>query len=157
MNEYKWKLGFVNRQVSAQDAGEHIAQLHAVNDNLYPEDVVESAREDDSPIHELFEWDDDAAAQEYRKDQARLVMRSLTVTVIIEGEEREPRAFVSVQQEGRYTYTPLKAAMEDEGLREQVIKIALHELQSFRRKYREYRELRKLVSDVGLLVEQHTP
>jgi len=50
---------------------------------LTPEGVVEHARSEDSPIHHLFEWDDDRAAHQYRIEQARELIRSVRVTVTV--------------------------------------------------------------------------
>lgn len=48
---------------------------------LTPSAVVEAARDAASPLHPLFEWDDDLAAEAYRLDQARAVIRTVLVTV----------------------------------------------------------------------------
>lgn len=37
-----------------------------------PEQLVERARPNDSPIHHLFEWNDSVAGERYRLEQARL-------------------------------------------------------------------------------------
>lgn len=44
-------------------------------------DVVEAARIETSPLHRYFEWDDDAAAEAYRIEQARRLIRSVKVIV----------------------------------------------------------------------------
>lgn len=44
-------------------------------------DVVEDARGVKSPLHPLFEWDDEKAAHEHRLDQARALIREVMVTI----------------------------------------------------------------------------
>jgi hypothetical protein len=48
---------------------------------LTPEAVVEDASNAESPLNELFEWDDGVAAHQYRLHQARLVITSIEVEV----------------------------------------------------------------------------
>ena len=47
---------------------------------LRPKDVVAAAEDPDSAMHDHFEWDDSEAAEKYRLDQARYIMRSITIT-----------------------------------------------------------------------------
>lgn len=44
-------------------------------------EVVQHARDPASPLHHLFEWDDEKAAHEHRLDQARALIRSCQVVV----------------------------------------------------------------------------
>jgi hypothetical protein len=48
---------------------------------LTPEAVVEDASNENSPLHELFEWDDSVAAHQFRLHQARMVITSVEVEV----------------------------------------------------------------------------
>lgn len=59
------------------------------NGRLEPSAVVDDARSEDSPLHELFEWDDSAAAERFREHQARNIIAS--VRVVIETQERNVR------------------------------------------------------------------
>jgi hypothetical protein len=42
--------------------------------------VLAEAKKVRSPIHDLFEWDDSSAANQYRLDQARHLIRSVKIT-----------------------------------------------------------------------------
>jgi hypothetical protein len=48
---------------------------------LTPRDLVEAARDPESPLHAVFEWDDDKAADDWRIEQARRLIRSIKVMV----------------------------------------------------------------------------
>ena len=61
---------------------------------LKPAEVVDAARDEASVLHTLFEWDDSAAAEKYREDQARGLIRVHVKTV--PALAREVRAHVSV-------------------------------------------------------------
>jgi hypothetical protein len=55
-------------------------------DELTPEAVVEAARDEASPLHGYFEWDDASAAHAHRLHQARVLIKGWRITV--EHEER---------------------------------------------------------------------
>jgi len=44
---------------------------------LTPSAVVDEARPEDSPLHAAFEWDDSIAAEKYRLEQARRLLRQV--------------------------------------------------------------------------------
>jgi len=48
---------------------------------LLPADVVNAARPTNSPLHPHFDWDDSSAAEKYRLDQARTLIRSVQTEV----------------------------------------------------------------------------
>lgn len=48
---------------------------------ITPDAVLEDARNEDSPLHKYFEWDDTVAANAYRKDQARELIRSVRLVL----------------------------------------------------------------------------
>jgi hypothetical protein len=50
---------------------------------LLPGDVVERARDEDSPLHSHFEWDDGQAAEKYRLHQARALIRTVKLMVTV--------------------------------------------------------------------------
>jgi hypothetical protein len=47
---------------------------------LQPFDVVEAARDPGSPLHDSFEWNDSVAAERYRLEQARRLIRTVWET-----------------------------------------------------------------------------
>ena len=68
------------RQVAAR-----LARLTEKHDGvLLPEHVVKDARRKTSPLHDLFEWNDTAAAQKYRLQQARRVITSVRVDIKVD-------------------------------------------------------------------------
>jgi len=85
---------------------ERIRALHG--GILQAEDVLEEARNPDSPLHPMFEWDDQVAAHQYRLEQARALIREVRVEVVCRDEMvlaplyvRQPEAksgYVSVSE-----------------------------------------------------------
>lgn len=51
---------------------------------LTPQNVVADARNRNSPLHDIFEWDDAKAADQYRLEQARELIRSVKIEVVTE-------------------------------------------------------------------------
>lgn len=134
---------------------ERLKQDH--NGRLFPPDVVDAARDERSPLHPIFEWDDTIAAKRFRLEQAR----SLIKVVVIESKgsvrlDHPVSAFVNVsildtapstqKPEGndqpktvRY-YESTVVAMNNPELRDQVLRKAMAEVESWRERYAAYKE-----------------
>lgn len=92
---YAWSKGYA---VNAQIVGEWI---EALNDKS-PSGIVAAAESMNSPVHDLFEWDDSKAAARYRLTQAAVMRKSLTVEII--NEKKEPTfvvAFIAAENRGQ--------------------------------------------------------
>lgn len=142
--KYRWKLGSHVKGVTAQDAGERLEQLrNAFKGRLRPVDVLADARQAESPLHTAFEWDDTAAAEQYRLEQAGQLIRSVHVIYDETTQKGPVRAFVHVLQSGDEdrTFTSIAHAMQTPDLREQVIARAMAEVKAWRKRYKDYEEL----------------
>lgn len=138
---YQWKDGSMPK-VDAQAAGQEMERLRTMrNGRLEAKDLVEQSRDPSAPLHPAFEWDNDAAAEAYRIDQARYLIRSIEVVVLPEPEAKPVRAFVSVRRDDDRSYTSVAHAMSDPELRQQVLDNALRELEAWRNRYAELVEL----------------
>lgn len=147
---YRWRTG-TRVKGDAQTVGEWLESLRVAYGSLTAEIVVREARGRKSPGHGLFEWDNAAAGEAWRLEQARRVMRALEVTV--EQRESPIRKFVVVREEnGDDTYQDLIVAMRDGRMRSQVLDRALSELRAFRRKYAELKELSEVFTVIDKLV-----
>ena len=60
--------------------------------------VIDAAKDEASPLHSHFEWDNDKAAENYRRWQARALIARCKIT-IASSEGVEVRAFVSLTQD----------------------------------------------------------
>jgi hypothetical protein len=123
---YEWKNGS-RIKADASKVGKEIASL---GKEITAENVVRKARDDGSALHNCFEWDDSAAAEEYRLVQAREIMRSL---VVIIDKPDEPKGVTTVRAyenvdlaakdsgESRRAYVPTAKALAKPELRAQII------------------------------------
>lgn len=149
---YQWKQGArVPSSADAQKVGEELERIRVKhNGRLEPEWVVHNAKSPRNPMHDLFEWDDNVAAQNFRVDQARSVIRSVDVVVEEAPQMKPMRAFVSVVQERDRSYTSVQHAMSDDDLRKQLIAQAYTELEAWQKRYAELIEL----ADVFAAIDQ---
>jgi hypothetical protein len=82
----EWKFG------GPEDALEIIRNLETKK-ILTAEKLVENAEDENSPLHPLFQWDNDKAGHLYRLTQARNIINNVKITVISNGEQRVIPAF----------------------------------------------------------------
>jgi len=147
MAQYSWKRR-PNGGPKASVAGKYIQQLARKNHGVSAEVLVEAASNPGSPLHECFEWDDTKAAAEYRKVQARLILRSLTVTVQ-EDDDHEPvqvNAFVCLEEGPEYLSVQSVVSDEDMDLRYK--RILLEDLRQCKRKVQAYKEFTEVVQAI---------
>ena len=144
---YKWRAG-ARAPLPAAVVGaelERIRQKHG--DAFTTGDVVNAARPFKSPLHAAFEWDDSAAAEAYRREQAGYLIRYVVRVNPDSADDEGVRAFVSCIEEGedRPSYTTSERAMRDPSLRDQVLSNAFREMQAFEKKYRKLTELAEVI------------
>lgn len=153
--QYQWREG-ARVPAPAQVVGERLEAIRAAHDgDLTPDAVVDDARAADSPLHPCFEWNDSAAAEEWRREQAKYLIRHIEVQIqpAPNLEPRVVRAFVSVTRNDEQAYTGIETAMADAALRQQVVGRAWSELQQWRRRYDAYQELAAVFS----VIDAHRP
>ncbi len=125
--------------VEPQIVGEQIDKIKQKSGFVTPEMLVAKAKAKSSPIHDCFTWDDKKAGKLRRLDEARYLLRSVTVEIETDDEPVITRAFVSVADES--VYTTIRAAMADDDMRENLLDQAKNELRAFEVKYAQLKEL----------------
>jgi hypothetical protein len=140
--EYKWAAHVPKGD--AQVVGNRISALRAKNGKVVPADVVRDARRAESPLHNLFEWDDSKAAELYREDQARWVIRHLVLAKDETGQEVEGtvRAFLLINEDDDETrgYVDTAIALGNAESRQEILDRALRELMSWQGRYEHLKE-----------------
>lgn len=159
MVKYSWKFG---NAADANKVGIELENIYEEHGKVTPSLVVDDARSPERETHKLMEWDDPKAAEEYRLHQAAFVMRNLIVVTKHEAPAEDPkviklRVYENVKtDEGERFYMPLQAAMEREDTRAYVLKQALKDLNAFRYKYGQLRELAGVVAEIEKTTRQFT-
>lgn len=146
---YGWRAGS-RVGLDAQQAGEALERLQkGKNGLLEPADIVDAARDEGSVLHPHFEWDDHEAAELFRAEQARELVRSLTIDVSRPDADAKPvRAFVNVDVGQDRGYVSTMTAMSSEELRKQVLAKAFAELEAWRARHAELSELARVFSAI---------
>lgn len=147
---YEWAENTrVQPRKGAPDAnavGAHLELLRQqAKGELTPNDVLKDARHNNSPLHGYFEWDDTAAAEEYRLSQARGLIRSVVAIYVSDGKPaKRMRAFVHINEPGAQHYRDTAHAMSQQKTRDIVLRQAWREFQAWRRRYEELDEFSQL-------------
>ncbi len=150
--DYKWKSHGLGG-VKAQAAGEAVEGIIGKHGGVTAEILLREATKKRSALHSCFEWNDTIAAQNYRLDQARYILRQ--IEVIIEREDKEPlriRAFHCVEDEeqGR-RYVTITQARSESDMWEQVIIRAMKEIQQWKETYRDIKEFEAVFEAIAKL------
>lgn len=140
----------------AAEVGEHLDLLRRQqHGELTPEDVVEDAKNANSPLHSFFEWSDSKAAHEHRLHQARGLIRSVVAVYVDDVKPAvRTRAFVHVPESSAPHYRSADHAMSQEKTRDMVLKQAWRELQGWRQRYRDLQEFADLIAVVDEIEQQ---
>lgn len=93
--KYAFKQG-ARYGVDAQVVGEELERIQKEHGVTTPGAVVEASRPDDAPLHPVFEWRDEVAAEGYRKWQARNLIKSVTVIEQRDGKDVPVPVYVHV-------------------------------------------------------------
>ena len=90
---------------------------------LLIDDVLSAAEDTECVLHKHFEWDDTEAANQYRRDQARVMIQKCKIT-IAQSPEVSIRAFVSLSDDqkngGGYRMTAV--VLSDEDMKAQLLR-----------------------------------
>lgn len=143
---YKWKLPSLFN-VDADVAGREIQRIYEEHGAVEPQVLVDESKDERAPLHSLFEWDDDKAANLYRNQQARCIIKNI---VIEEDEERRSRtrAFVHV----RKGYQPLSVVLESPDKTDELLNQARRDMASFKAKYERLIELAGVIKAIDAVL-----
>lgn len=112
-----------------------------------PDAIVELARNENSVLHDLFDWDDKIAADKWRKQQARIISCNLIVEKHDDKRDKpiELRLYHMSEKRGSYEEINFFASNADEY--EKLLASAKRDLESFKTKYRTLKELKSLLEE----------
>ena len=115
-------------KVSAEDC---YAELQTLSE-ITPKNVVDLARNENSKLHNDFEWDNEIAGEKYRLSQAREMIQLLAFEPI--KENHEPTRVYQISSE-KTVYKPVEIILKNVDEYQLLLKRALSELESFRKRY----------------------
>ena len=143
LKEYFAVTGSRFSQKDAEIIGPELERISQKYEGIDAKAVVCEAKNGESPLHNYFEWDDKEAAEKYREDQARAILRSIKVKIVTpNNEEVKTRAFLPVTIYGEERkYKPIEQIMMDRQLVDQITEEAYRELVGWKNRYETYRKL----------------
>lgn len=122
-------------KANAQKIGEALAVISEKGKgHLVPAAVVDAARDRKNPLHPHFEWDNAAAADKYRLDQARSLIRSIHVESA-DTESGVARAFLSIREKSGVSYRSMDDVLRSADLQQKVLAAAERDLVAFESRY----------------------
>jgi hypothetical protein len=142
----------------ANAVGTHIELLRErCKGELTPQDILDDARHNNSPLHAYFEWSDTAAAEAYRLQQARGLIRAV-VAIYTQPDRPAQRmkAYVHIPEKGAPHYRETGHAMSQANTRRMVLERAWREFQAWKARYKDLREFSDLF-EVADAVEKKLP
>lgn len=128
--------------------GEHLEMIRQkCKGELTPKDVVDDARHDNSPLHTFFEWNDGEAAEQYRLQQARGLIKAV-VAVYTSGDRPAVRAkmFVHINEPSAPHYRETSHALSQKKTRDMVLQRAWRELKAWKDRYRDLEEFASFIT-----------
>ncbi|MBO9108723.1 hypothetical protein J5288_08410 [Agrobacterium sp. S2/73] len=137
----------------AKLVGEHIEMLRKrFKGELTPQDILEDARHDNSPLHSFFEWNDGEAAEAYRLQQARGLIRAVVAVYVSDDKPAvRQKAYVHVPEPGAPHYREASHAMSQTKTRNMVLDRAWNELKAWKARYKDLQEFAGLVDIIELI------
>lgn len=125
------------RGADVQRVGERLEELAAHADGeLKPRAVVQDARSKQSPLHRFFEWNDAKAAHAHRLDQARTLIRSITILPDSDNERPVP-AFVNLNDpaKGGHSYRRIAEVAGSPPMELLLMRTAVRDLEAWTKRY----------------------
>jgi hypothetical protein len=133
----------------------HLQSIYDHTGAISPQIVVDTARDDEHPLHKHFEWDDSVAGELYRCNQAARMIRQVTIKRISQdGEEVVTRHWVSrTEIEGRAQdddasgqYLPVEVVISSPDLRPKYEQAMEREWKALYAKYKDYQAFIAMVT-----------
>jgi hypothetical protein len=145
MIRYVFKEGPVTirgaKDANPQLIGEALSTIAASQGGkLTPGAVVEGARDPGSALHPHFDWNDAEAAEKWRVEQARDLIRCIRVDDL--NPNQEPvRAFLSIAGDAGVSYRTVQDVRSSDDLQRRLLAAAERDLEAFTARYRVFKDI----------------
>ena len=139
---FQWKQG-ARIKADAQQAGVLCSRLEAEG-RLTAKTLLDECRDENSPLHNEFEWNDGIAAEKYRENQ-----------VTVHESAAPTRSFFNVEYKTA-EYRSVTAIMQNADGRDQLLSLALRELDAFKRKFNSLSELAAVFAAIEEIQEKRS-
>ena len=113
-----------------------------------PMEVLEKAKDETTELHKCFEWNDSIAAEKYRIEQAKNIIRMLVYKK--ENKEQQVVRYYA-KTETKHVYQPTKQFLVQEDEYQGLLRRALAELEAFKNKYHTLTELENIFEAMEMI------
>lgn len=149
VKKYSWKKGW-NPKLSADVVGKVVSEIEEKQGTVTKEALLDASRDENSPTHSLFEWDDHKAGEMYRLSVANSVILQLQVEIV--HEKREDKlyvpAFINVKRENTQAeYVNIVDALSDEESKDLIVERLRRELHAFVERNKHIDELVQILQE----------
>ena len=134
---YAWRSGYRGGRVTAATAAAELDRLKREHRGGFgAQTIVDASRPDSAPLHPEFEWNDEIAGEEFRKEQARRLVRAVVIQRPDEPAHREwvhvPGPKPTYERQTQVAKSPDQTALALVALRQSVTEAeeALQEFQN---------------------------
>ena len=143
-----WKSGFGLFHADAQKVANEIAEI---GESATPQEILEKGRDPETELHKCFEWDDTVAAEKYRIQQARQIVRCLVIRESEEPKSDKPEIRMFYKTSNDEGYKPTSIIMQNKDEYKKLLERAFAELTAFKNKYHSLSELDGVFEQIDLL------
>ena len=132
-------------------------EIYSIGDEPTKEQIVDKARNEDSELHDLFEWRDDVAAEQWREEQAKVILRKLKVVIVHDEKEEKPFIEVPVRMffgdpQKPSGFVSVMKVMNNDDTYQALLNRAREDALSFRKKYIILKELEPLFDAIDKIL-----
>ncbi len=148
--EVRWRSGARFQHIKAKDAYDELESIKQENGGeITPQTVLNRARNSANKLHKAFEWDDTKAAHRFRLNQAMNLIKGIHVVREDKALDEGVAIYHNVTRsssadETKTVYMDIEDIMSDPIARDDLLRRAINEAVSFRKKYYALSEIAKI-------------
>lgn len=144
-----WADGYAANKYRNVNPEKVFHEIEAIGERATPQEIVDRAKDESTELHKCFEWRDTIAANNWRKQEARLIRAFLKIRSDRDEDAPEIHAFYFTGADDGYISARKVFTIPDEYAA--LLKRAHAELHAFSKKYQ---TLKNDLGDILALIEQ---
>ena len=127
-------------------------EIQSLGKEVTPQMIVDFARDEDTELHKCFQWDDSVAAENWRKQQARQVVMSLTVKVE-RSEHGEAQTYRLIEHDDtEKIYRPVVLTVRNKDEYARLLAQAQADMIAFKKRYKSIVELQEVIEEIDKII-----
>lgn len=144
MSNYKFKIPSLYKGLNEDAAVAELERIEKKHGSLTPEILVDESRDKGSALHCIFEWNDEMAAEGYRREQARKFLANITYEIQKDEVAISVRLFVNTYSDAspnERTYNKMPDVIMDKLAYKDLLEQAKRDARNFVIKYAQLSEI----------------